>query len=119
SRNVAFSQPYYSPHPWVHLRRGEVKQFLKAYYNGFASLADRETYSFWEHYFHASPHKTHEESWFLMQTRWMLYMEQGQTLKLLPGVPRAWLGNGKGIELVDAATYLGPLSFSLRSSLER
>jgi len=75
TRNVAFSQPYYSPHPFVHLKRDEVKPFLKAYYNGFSSLADRETYTFWEHYFHASPHKTHEEAWFLMQTRWMLYME--------------------------------------------
>ena len=56
-----------------------------------AGLADRETYTFWEHYFHASPHKTHEEGWFLMQTRWMLWLEDGDTLKLLPGVPRAWL----------------------------
>src|SRR5207247_5081837 len=73
SRNTAFSQPYLSRHPWVHLRRGETKAFLKAYYTGLASLADRETYSWWEHYFHVSPHKTHEESSFLLQTRWMLY----------------------------------------------
>ncbi len=33
TRNVAFSQPYYSRHPISHLRRGEVKPFLKAYYN--------------------------------------------------------------------------------------
>ena len=46
----------------IHLRRGEVKPFLKAYYNAVASLADRQTYTFWEHYFHASPHKTHEEA---------------------------------------------------------
>ena len=57
--NLAFSQPYYCRHDWAHLRRGEVKAFLKAYYHGFAGLADRETYSWWEHYFHASPHKTH------------------------------------------------------------
>src|SRR5439155_11961872 len=73
-RNAVFSQPYYSRHPIVHLRRGEVKPFLKAYYNTVASLADRQTYTFWEHYFGASPHKTHEEGWFLMDTRWMLYM---------------------------------------------
>jgi len=73
THNVAFSQPYYSPHPWVHLRRGEVKAFLKSYYNSFVSLADRETFTFWEHYPGVgSPHKTHEEGWFLMQTQWML-----------------------------------------------
>ncbi len=77
-RNVVFSQPYYSRHPWIHLMRGETKAFLKAYYNTMASLADRETYTFWEHYFRASAHKTHEEAWFLMETRWMLYLERGQ-----------------------------------------
>ncbi|MFD0711813.1 hypothetical protein [Paenibacillus sp. GCM10027626] len=119
SRNVAFSQPYYSIHPWVHLKRGEVKPFLKAYYNGFSGLADRETYSFWEHFWHASPHKTHEEGWFLMQTRWMLYMEEGNRLKLLPGIPRAWLEDGKTIELQEAASYFGPITLQVESLLEK
>lgn len=109
-RNVALSQPYYSRHPWVHLKRGEAKQFLKAYYNCFSGLADRETYTFWEHYFHASPHKTHEEGWFLMETRWMLYMEEGKTLRIFPGIPRAWLENGKRIEIDGMTSYFGPIS---------
>jgi len=116
TRNVAFSQPYYSMHPWAHLKRGEVKAFLKAYYNTFAGLADRETYTFWEHYYQVSPHKTHEEGWFLMQTRWMLYMEEDTTLKLLPGIPRMWLEQGKRIELQDVHSYFG--SFTLRVSSE-
>lgn len=115
SRNVAFSQPYYSRHDWVHLRRGEVKPFLKDYYNTVASLPDRETYTFWEHFFHQSPHKTHEEAWFLMETRWMLYMERGDTLELLPGIPRDYMGVGKTIELDRVASYFGPLSFKVES----
>ena len=116
-RNVALSQPYYSRHPWVHLRRGHVKPFLKAYYNGFSGLADRETYTFWEHYFGASPHKTHEEAWFLMQTRWMLYMEQGRTLKLLAGIPRVWLRDGEQIELKNVASYFGHVNLYVKSAL--
>ncbi|WP_409340485.1 hypothetical protein [Paenibacillus sp. MBLB4367] len=116
TRNVAFSQPYYSTHPWVHLKRGEVKPFLKAYYNTFAGLADRETYTFWEHYYQVSPHKTHEEGWFLMQTRWMLFMEEGPALKLLPGIPRKWLEQGKRIELQNVCSYFG--SFTLRVTSE-
>ena len=116
-RNVAFAQPYYSRHPVTHLRRGEVKPFLKAYYNTVASLADRQTYTFWEHYFHASPHKTHEEAWFLMQTRWMLWMEQGNALKLLAGVPRAYFEDGKHIEIKRAASYFGPVSLKTESRL--
>jgi hypothetical protein len=113
-----FSQPYYSRHPILHLRRGEVKPFLKAYYNTVSSLSDRETYTFWEHFFGASPHKTHEEGWFLMDTRWMLYMERGETLKLLPGVPRNYLQNGKRIELKNVASYFGPLSLRVESRLD-
>lgn len=119
TRNVAFSQPYYSRHPISHLRRGEVKAFLKSYYNTMSGLADRETYTFWEHYFGASPHKTHEEGWFLMDTRWMLYMERGAGIDLLPGIPRAYLENGKKIELEKVATYFGPLSLRVDSMLDQ
>ncbi|GBG08968.1 hypothetical protein PAT3040_03585 [Paenibacillus agaridevorans] len=117
-RNVALSQPYYSIHPWVHLKRGEVKPFLKAFYNGLAGLADRDIYTFWEHYWHASPHKTHEEGWFLMQCRWMLYMEEGETLKLLRGVPRVWLEQGKQISLGHAVSYFGPISMRIESDTD-
>lgn len=116
-RNVAFSQPYYSRHPVIHLRRGETKPFLRAYYNTVASLADRETYTFWEHYFQASAHKTHEESWFLMDTRWMLYRERGQTLHLLAGIPRNYLADGNRIEIEKVASYFGPLSFRVLSNV--
>ena len=81
-----------------------MNAFLSLYYHQIAALADRGTYTFWEHYFGASPHKTHEEGWFLMQTRWMLWLEHGETLNLQPAVPRAWLKDGKCIELERVAT---------------
>ncbi len=112
-RNVAFSQPYYAPHAWVHLKRGEVKPFLKTYYNTLVALADRETYTFWEHFQLISPHKTHEEGWFLMQTRWMLYLESGSDLYLLPGIPRRWLEDGKRLEMDGMACYFGRLKMSV------
>ncbi|MCC7499976.1 MAG: hypothetical protein IT160_20520 [Bryobacterales bacterium] len=113
--NAAFSQPYYSRHAVVHLRRGEVNAFLKAYYNTVSALADRETYSFWEHYFHVSWHKTHEEAWFLLQTRWMLYQERGDTLLLLGGIPRRYLDPGKKIELRRVASYFGPINLRVQA----
>jgi hypothetical protein len=113
--NSAFSQPYYSRHACLQLRRGLVKPFLKTYYTTVSALADRQTYSFWEHLYHASPHKTHEEGWFLMQTRWMLYMENGDTLDLLPGIPRKWLDNGNEIILENMSSYFGPVSLTVSS----
>ena len=115
--NTAFSQPYYSRHNWVQLQRGMVKPFLKTWYTQFAALADRETYTFWEHLHHVSEHKVHEEAWFLMETRWMLYLEEQQTLKLLSGVPRQWLQDGKTISVDQVSTYFGPLSFTVNSQL--
>jgi hypothetical protein len=115
--NAAFSQPYYSRHAWFQLKKDLVKPFLKTYYTTFSALADRDTYTFWEHLYHVSSHKTHEEAWFLMQTRWMLYMEEGDTLKLLRGIPRKWMEDGKEIILENMATYFGPVTLKVRSDL--
>ncbi|MEK7412195.1 MAG: hypothetical protein AAB263_02625 [Planctomycetota bacterium] len=117
--NSAFSQPYYSPHPWIHLQRGETKEYLKAYYNTLAALADRDTYSFWEHLFRVSPHKTHEEGWFLMYCRWMLYMEHGNELNLLYGTPEKWFADGNVIEVKKVKCYFGELAFRVESSLNQ
>jgi len=117
-RNAAFSQPYYSRHNLIQLRLGLVKPFLKTYFNTVSALADRETYTFWEHLYQVSVHKTHEEAWFLMETRWMLYLEEGDTLRLLPGIPRNWLDDGKSIELKNVASYFGPLSLTVNSRLK-
>ncbi len=118
-RNAAFSQPYYSRHNWVQLKLGMTKPFLKTYYNTFSAVSDRDTYTFWEHLYKVSVHKTHEEAWFLMETRWMLYLEEGRSLKLLSGIPRKWLENGKEIEVTRAASYFGPLSFRVTSNTDK
>ncbi len=116
--NAAFSQPYYSRHNWVQLKRGMVKPFLKTYYNTFSSLADRETHAFWEHVYHASPYKTHEQGWFLMETRWMLWHEVGDTLNLLSTIPRKWMESGEKIQLNHVASYFGPIFLQVHSDLE-
>jgi len=116
-RNSVFSQPYYSRHNWLQLKKGLVKPFLKTYYTTMSALADRETYTFWEHLFHVSPHKTHEEGWFLMETRWMLYMEDGDTLHLMPGIPRRWMEDGNKIVIENAVSYFGKFSVHIVSDL--
>lgn len=114
--NAALTQPYYCRHDYAHLKRNEVKPYLKLYYNQLTGIIDRETYTFWEHYFHESQHKTHEEGWFLMQTRWMLYLEDGNDLLIFPAIPRAWLAPGCRIKVDGAASYFGRLTFSAETS---
>lgn len=116
--STALSQPYYSRHNWLQLRRGEVKPFLSTYYGTFAAHADRQTYSFWEHLHRVSPHKTHEEATFLMDTRWMLYMEIGDTLSVFRGIPRKWLDDENEISLCGVGSYFGNLNIWAKSDLK-
>ena len=117
--NSAFSQPYYSRHNWMQAKLGMIKPFLSTYYNTFAAHADRETYTFWEHLFKVSPHKTHEEAWFLMETRWMLYLEDGPSLRLFNTIPRQWLEQGNKITLNNVRSYFGPITANVRSEVEK
>ncbi|GAB4002884.1 hypothetical protein GCM10028807_62350 [Spirosoma daeguense] len=117
--NSAFSQPYYSRHNWMQAKLGMTKPFLSTYYNTFAAHADRETYTFWEHLFKVSPHKTHEEAWFLMETRWMLYLEDGPTLRLFNTIPRQWLEQDKNVTLRDVRSYFGPITANVVSEVEK
>lgn len=113
--NAALSQPYYCRHDFAHLVRGEVNAFLKTYYNQLTALHDRETYTFLEHYYYVTEHKTHEEAWFLMQTRWMLWLERGEKLYLLRGVPRAWLDGKKPLRIDRVSSYFGPLGLEVEA----
>lgn len=121
TNNVCFSQPYYSPHPYGQLRLGQRKLFLQEFYCGLASLADRGTYSFWEHYFHASPHKLHEETWFMMRWRWMMFYEvwQEKTLCLMEGLPRKWMQSGEALRLEGVKTYFGTLDCLIHCEEDR
>lgn len=116
--NSTFSQPYYSRHNWYQQTTGMVKPFLNTYYSTMAAAADRQTYSFWEHMYKMTPHKTHEEANFLMETRRMLYMEEGgNTLSLFKVIPRKWLEDGKTIELNGVQSYFGKLDVKESSYL--
>lgn len=109
---VAESQPYYSRHPEILLLSGEREAFLNAFYSALAASADPDTFTFWEHLHKISVHKTHEEGWALMQLRRMLWLESDGGLRLLPGIPLAWLDAGQCIKLDRVSSYFG--SFSLR-----
>jgi len=119
--NAALTQPYYLRHDYVHLRRRNVKPFLKAYYNQLTGLVDRETFTFWEHYCHNRPagvNKTHSAGWFLMQTRWMLYVEDGDCLDMLSMAPRRWFEHGKEISIENMCSYFGKISLKVVSKIK-
>ena len=115
-RLTDLSQPYYNVIPYLNLFRGERNCFLQEYYTAFATMADRETYAFWEHYFLATPHKTSEQAAFLLRTRMMLYYERDGRLYLLSGIPAAWTAEGRHIRVEKAVCAYG--TFTLDVSFE-
>jgi hypothetical protein len=54
-----------------------------------------------------------------MDTRAMLYLERGEHLEVLPGIPRRYLEDGKHIEVRNAGSYFGPINLRVDSRLSQ
>ncbi len=108
-------QPYYVHYQEAYLRRDQIPNFIRGFYNTLASIADPQTLTFQEEldFSGGQPHKTHEEAWFIHQARNMLVMESGTELHLARGTPRDWLKGGQQIAIRNAPTYFGKLSYQL------
>ena len=111
-------QPYYVHYQEAYLRRDQIPNFLRGFYNTLASIADPQTLTFCEelHFLGGEPHKTHEEAWFFHQLRDMLLMEVGTELHLARGIPRRWLESGQQIGVQSAPTYFGRVSYQISAS---
>jgi len=109
-------QPYYARNVEICALRDDVKPFIRSYFNTIPTLLSRENLSFWEHYHNTGGwNKTHETGYFLAQSRLMLVMERGDTLWLAPFVTNNWLKDGMAIEVKNAPTCFGPVSYTIRS----
>jgi hypothetical protein len=110
-------QPYYVHYQDAYLRRDEIPNFLRGFFNTLAAISDHQTLTFQEEldFSGGQPHKTHEEAWFFHQFRHMLLMEMGNDLYLAEGAPRQWLEDGRKIGIERAPSYFGELSYQIES----
>lgn len=108
--------------PLVYLYRDDVKHFLRAYFNSFASAFYPEIRMCNEHSmpelgYPAGDHfKTSDEAQSTYWLRLMFVNERGQNLYLGQAIPRYWLEDGKHVSIERAASHFGPLSFKIESS---
>jgi hypothetical protein len=105
----------------VYLRRNEIPAALRNLYNDFVACYYPDVNVFTEEYRQwRSPsgpfYKVSDEAKFVTQVRHTLVREDGDTLWLAAGAPRRWLDPGQKIEVRDAPTYFGPVSYSLEAS---
>ena len=110
-------QPYYARNAEVYALRDDVKPFLRSYFNALAAMLNAENLSLWEH-FHSSGawNKTHETGWFLCQTATMFVLDRDDELWLAPMVTDRWLQDGMRIEVRNAPTRFGRVSYKITSA---
>lgn len=106
--------------PLPYLYRDEIRHYVRAVLNGFASAFYPETRMCNEHSlpelgYPAGDHfKTSDEAQVTYWLRLMFVHENGGDLYLGQAVPRYWLGSGQWIGIDRAPSYFGPLSWRMR-----
>lgn len=119
SRGGFSMQPNLLWGPVAYLLRDEVKHFLRALYNGFASAFRADVRMLTEHPLpelgcNMGDHfKTSDEAQALHWLRMSLLREDGDELWLGQAVPRAWMASATPIEVEGYATWFGPVSYLL------
>ena len=112
-------QPYYCRNAEIYALRDDVKPFVRSYFNTLASLVNTETLWFWEHFRNIGAwNKTHETGYFLQQTRFMLVMEHQNELWLAPLVTNNWMKQGMIVNVSNAPTKFGAVSYKIESHVE-
>ena len=110
-----------SPHPYLY--RDEIKHYLRAYFNAFASCYYPDTQMMCEHplpdlgNWRGDHYKASDEA---NTTYWLRLMfvedDRGDdVLRLGLALPRAWLADGQSPSLERAATHFGPMTIAFAS----
>jgi hypothetical protein len=120
---MVFQANLINPIP-VYLRRHEAPAAIRNLYNDFVACLYPEASAFTEEYHqwvHASGpfYKSSDEARFVNRVRDMLVLEDRDTLWLASGAPRRWLASKEGIQVTDAQTFFGPVSYQMRPGKEQ
>ena len=107
-----------------YMDRGEPLQALRVFYNTFAVsfYPDIVAFTEWAPALGKSGgpfYKTSDESAFLTWLRLMLVRESGDDLVLASTAPRAWFMPAKTIQIRDAMTLLGQISYRIASETDQ
>jgi len=107
------NEPVYNPHATAYLLRDDPKPAIRAFYSMMACAFSHSTFEPVEHrwgwgqYF--GPPST-DGAWFELYRQMLIHERDDDTLLLCQATPRAWLENGKRIE-VRRARRLRPALF--------
>lgn len=112
------NEPVYNPLSTAYLLRDDPLAVIRGFYSymacafSHAALEPVEHRWFWGQYF--GPPST-DGAWFDLYRHMLIREMNDDSLFLAQATPRKWLDNGQRIEVRNAPTYFGKLSFTIDS----
>ena len=112
------NEPVYDQHATAYLLRDDVKPLIRAFYSLMASGFSQSVFEPVEHrwtwgQFFGPP--STDGAWFDVYRNMLVHETDDGSLALGLATPRAWLEDGKQIDVSSAPTYFGPVSFHVTS----
>lgn len=112
------NEPVYDQHATAYLLRDDVKPLIRAFYSLMASGFSQSVFEPVEHrwtwgQFFGPP--STDGAWFEVYRNMLVHENGDGSLALGLATPRAWLEEGKRIDVRNAPTYFGPVSFHVSS----
>ncbi len=106
----------------TYLLQDDVPNFLRFFGNHYATVTGSDG-RLWEHshlgqFTKCETPDNGTAGWFVENFRNMLVTEEGQSLWIARGTPRAWLGQGKRIAVGNAPTYFGAVAYEIVSDAD-
>ena len=96
--------------------RDEIPKFVEAFYSMMAGTLSRSTYAGVDHPYYAGRAMCAMRDGMMSKlVRQMLIQEDGKDILLAWATPKAWLEDGKRINVKDACTRFGPMAFEIVS----
>lgn len=113
------NEPVYNQQATAYLQRDDPKAAINAFYSYMACAFSHTVFEpvehRWTHGQYFGPPST-DGAWFELYRNMLLREVDDQTLLIGQATPRKWLEDGKQIEIRNAPTYFGNVSYRAESS---
>lgn len=112
------NEPVYNQHATAYLLRDEPEAVVRTFYSYIASAFSHSVLEpvehRWTHGQYFGPPST-DGAWFELFRNMLVRERDDDALVIGQAIPRAWLGDGKTIEIENAPTYFGRLTATIES----
>ncbi len=112
------NEPVYNQHATAYLLQDKPEAAIRTFYSlmasGFSHSLLEPVEHRWTHGQYFGPPST-DGAWFELYRNMLIHERDDNSLVLGLAAPRAWLADGKKVEVEKAPTYYGPLSMTISS----